>query len=360
MAINWRRHWRAAIVAGVAIVVGVALLRPSLQCVERDKACAAKTLASHPVRRMAFWQHDSDRALEQRVGPAPQALLEYLNLDNIRGGFPERPRGVQLDAAFLDDVHAAFSELPQSIQTLFRQRLVGIYFVDDLGSTGYTDVVFDQNDKPVAGFIVLDRKLLQMSTANAWATRKENTPFKWHSAYQLQAQLEQPANDNRKNAIQYILLHELGHVLSIGRVVHPPWTTMGTSAGEPKDYPFFNLSWLNPSKPGVYVSLFDGYFPLRKHVAYYFGARFNADQMQDTYTQLETTNFPSLYAATGPADDFAEAFVSYVHVVVLKRPWHITISRHGSVLKVFNACWGEARCADKQALLEAMLTPHPS
>ncbi len=341
------------------VVASAALASQSLPCAERDKACIVKTLKAHPMRRMAFWLQDRNRALDERAGPAPQALLEYLNLDNMQAGFPERPRSAQPNTAFMDDVRAAIRDLPPTVQALFSQQLVGIYFVEDLGGTGYTDVVFDQNDNSVAGFIVLDSKLLQVHTANDWATSKENTPFKWQSEYQLQAQLELPANDNRKNAIQYILLHELGHVLSIGGRVHPPWTSIALPVDESGNYPLFNLSWLRPSKPGIYASLFDSHFPLRKNVVYYFGAKLTADQMRDTYTQLERTNFSSLYAATRPGDDFAEAFASYVHVVLLNRPWRVTISRHGTVLKIFNACWGEPRCADKQALLEAMFKSKP-
>ena len=283
--------------------------------------------------------------------------MEFLNLDNIRAGYPERPRSAQPDAAFMADVRAAVRELPPAVWALFGARLLGIYFVEDLGGTGYTDVVFDEHNLPVAGFIVLDSKLLQAHAANAWASWKENTPFKWQSEFRLQAQLEPAAGDNRKNAIQYILLHELGHVLSIGGALHPPWTMSPSQLGSTDHYAFFNLSWTVDRRADKYTSLFDADFPLRKNVVYYFGAKLTADQMLDTYTQLEHTNFASLYAATRPGDDFAEAFASYVHVVLLKRPWHITISRQGTVLKVFNACWGEPRCAKKQALLEALLKP---
>ncbi len=342
----------AAFYAGIAVA---GQERLNLPCAERDKACISQAVTQHPVRRLAFWQPVRDQALEARVAPAPQPLVEYLNMDNLQGGFPDRPRSAQPDAAFMDDIRAAIRELPPEVQALFKQRLLGVYLVEDLGGTGYTDVVFDDNDRPVAGFIVLDSKLLQLQTANAWASWKENTPFKWQSEILLKAQLELPANDNRKNAIQYILLHELGHVLSIGGNLHPPWTSMGTKAAPKLDYPYFNLSWRQLDDRGNYASLFDPKFPLRQQVVYYFGAKLSADQMMETYNQLEATNFSSLYGATRPGDDFAEAFASYVHVVLLKRPWQITISRQGAVLKVFNACWGTSRCATKQALIEDLL-----
>jgi len=77
--------------------------------------------------------------------------------------------------------------------------------------------------------------------------------------------------------------------------------------------------------------------------------------MVPTYDNLEKTNFPSLYAATQPGDDFAEAFASYVHVVLQRRPWQILIYQDGALRKEFGACWDEPRCAAKRALLEQLL-----
>jgi hypothetical protein len=44
-----------------------------------------------------------------------------------------------------------------------------------------------------------------------------------------------------------------------------------------------------------------------------------------------------------------------VHVVLMKRPWQIAISKDGQVVKTFNACWEEPRCAAKRKLLEEIV-----
>ena len=77
--------------------------------------------------------------------------------------------------------------------------------------------------------------------------------------------------------------------------------------------------------------------------------------MVPTYANLRQTNFPSLYAATSPGDDFAESFASYVHVVLMGRSWQITITRNDKVVELLSACRGEPRCAEKQAILERIL-----
>lgn len=345
-----------------AIAMSLLLLAPvvaqdsvRLPCGSSDKVCAKQAVRGHAVRLLDTWKEDLARPLNTRVGVAPPTLIEFLTLDNIAQGFAQRPRPALLEPTFLQDVRAAIAELPPPVWRLFQDRLVGVYFVENMGGTGYTDLVKDSGGNRVAGYIVLDAAVLRPLTANTWATWKEGTPFKPQPGWALEARIETAAGDNRKNAIQYILLHELGHVLSAGNAFHPPWDM------EPKDvptsapYPFFDLSWTIDRRANRYTALAEKKFPQRRSVAYYFGAKLDASDMGVTYANLEQTNFPSLYAATQPGDDFAEAFASYVHVVLQRRPWQITISKDGRGVKVFDACWDEARCAGKRRLLEQMV-----
>jgi hypothetical protein len=290
------------------------------------------------------------------MGAAPAALVEYLTLDNISNAYPARPRAVQPDAAFMADVRAALADMPLPVLQGFDSRLLGLYFVDDLGGTGFTDMVLNNRQQPVAGFIVLDAGVLGRRTANAWATWKENTPFKPQPGYTLQARIETDADDNRKNAIQYILLHELGHVLSIGGNIHPNWTIAAKDTPTTLSFPFFDLSWRIDRQSNQQVALASAAFRQRKSVVYYFGAKLTGSDMEDVYAGLEATNFVTLYGATNPWDDFAEAFASYVHTVLMKRPWQITLMRNGQKVKVIGSCWEHPRCAAKRAILEQVVS----
>lgn len=306
-----------------------------------------------------MWRSELARPMDERIGAAPPALVQYLTMDNVKQGYPQRPRAAVLEPAFLQDVHAAIAQLPPSVWRLFDERLVGVYFVEELGGTGYTDAVKDAAGRDVAAYIVLDAAVLRPLVANAWATWKEGTPFKPRPGWALEARIEDDAGNNRSNAIQYILLHELGHVLSVGGRVHPPWDVRPRDVPAAASYPFFELSWRIDRKANRNVALAEEHFPQRRHVAYYFGAKLAATDMVPTYESLEKTNFPSLYAATQPGDDFAESFASYVHVVLLHRPWQVTISKAGQVVKTFKACWDEPRCAAKRRLLEEMAGRRP-
>jgi hypothetical protein len=83
--------------------------------------------------------------------------------------------------------------------------------------------------------------------------------------------------------------------------------------------------------------------------------RLDASQMLDVYGALEHTSFATLYAATNPFDDFAEAFASYVHSELMGKPWEIRIHRDADPVRSYRLCWGQPRCQERQAILKEML-----
>lgn len=356
------RKFKTVLFAFIAFIAFIAvLLQPAAFAQDsfdspcHDRKCAAELRAQSPVKKMSYWKSAFDKPVEQRVGSAPDELVAYLNFDNIVAGFPNKPQAAAIQEDFLKDANDAVAELPAPVKKLIAEKLAGIYFLKNLGGTGYTDYIDNGLSVPNAGFIVLDIDVLSKSTANAWATWKERTPFIADPRYRLDAIIETGGQDNRKNAIQYILLHELGHILSLGENIHPQW-------GKPENktslelYPFARLSWENENQGASrYISRFEPQFPQRKNVVYYFGALLNGDQMAGVYARLEDTNFPTLYAATGPEDDFAESFASYVHTVMLKRPLEIRIYRDGQIAKTYNSCWEEKRCAEKRQFMGQIL-----
>ena len=321
---------------------------PKAACNRGDKECARKLIAASPIKQSSHWAPRLRRPLEERIGVAPPEVVELLVLDVIANGYPNKPRASKTDNAFVADVRRAFDEIPAGVKRLLEPRLAGIFFVDDIGGTGFTESTADLK----LGFIVLDPTVLAKQTANAWATWKDNTPFRPDPGYRLETRIEGAERDDRARAIQYILLHEIGHVLSIGANVHPDWSEdpKGVDAAR---YRYFGLSW--KVEGGKYATRFDGDFPARKDVVFYFGPKLEGREMRATYEALEKTNFPTLYAATHPADDFAEAFASYVHVVMMGRGHAVRLYSRGKLEKTIGPCWGEARCAQKRTALEGAL-----
>src|ERR1035441_1719388 len=142
---------------------------------------------------------------------------------------------------------------------------------------------------------------------------------------------------------------------AINEKIHPSWTIEPKEMPSTVDYPFFLLSWSISKADNRFVTLFDEAFRQRKDVVYYFGAKLPADQMVDTYDKLGSTNFATLYSVTSPGDDFAEAFASYVHTVLMKKPFEIRIYKDGKIAKAYESCWTQKRCAQKRRVLERFL-----
>ncbi len=329
----------------------------SPQACGEDMDCLRQLHSTHRVKEASYWHAFQALPIDSRILAAPAKLVEYLNLDNQIYGFPNRPRIAKPERQFLKDINAAIGEIPAAVKTLIDSRLMGVFLVEDLGGTGFTDYVFDEQHVPVGAFVVLDAGVLTRS-ANAWATWKENTPFVADPGFELHANIEGEADDNRKQALQYILLHEFGHVASVGRDFHPRWDEWDCKKNPPEQFPFFELSWqLNDSPDCKVISRFDqSGFSHRVDVVYYFGAKLAGAVSPDVYAELGQTNFPSLYAATSPADDFAESFVTYVHQILLGKPFEIRIDKEGQQLIDFRGCWGAALCAAKQSMIAQLFT----
>jgi hypothetical protein len=344
-----------ALAPAAAPWLAAAMGKPYIPCRERDKACAARAISSHAVKRLDYWESALAKPLEERIGAAPAELVAYMALDNLQRGIRNRPRMAVPAPDFTRDVRQALAELPPQVRAPLAAKLAGLYFIEDIGGTGFTDQIVDASAKAVAGFVVLDPSALSR-TANSWATWKENMPFRAAPGIRLEALIESETHNDRKNAIQYILLHELGHIFAIGSAVHPSWVAPPDEVRSTAEYPFFALTWTHSPDRRGYISVFDDSFPQRKNVAYYYAsARLEAGQMLDVYAALERTNFATLYAVTNPFDDFAEAFASYVHGELMGKPWEIRLYRDEKLAKSYRPCWGQPRCRPKEAILEKLL-----
>ena len=300
------------------------------------------------------WDQLYDLPLLERLGPAQPEIVTHVTQVNLAMGVAERPSSTQVDAAFQADVRAAIASMPASVQALLDGVLLGVRYARQLGSSAISDIVVSGEGVIVGVVVALDVDAFESRTANAWATWKENTPFAPEEGYRLSAQIALPGDDNRQGALQYLLLHEFGHVLSAGRNLLHDWWLDAQSLRGAGDYHYLPLAWQISEEKSV-VPLLENDFPLRPDIVYYHGARLAASQMAHAYHQLQGANFATLYAATSVHEDFAESFASYVHAVMQGKPQAIRIEKDGALLLQFDGYWDAPRSAGKRALLERLL-----
>ena len=140
---------------------------PALPCAKGDVKCASAERVKSPARTKSYWSAALAKPLDQRFGTAPDELLVFLNLDNIADEIPNSPRAAVLPVEFAKDVRDAIAGLPAEVKSAVDKKLAGIYFVKDLGGTGYTDYAHADGIGRDAGYVVLDMDVLQAQTANA-------------------------------------------------------------------------------------------------------------------------------------------------------------------------------------------------
>lgn len=319
-------------------------------------------LQTHPVRSIGYWQQsDQLKPRKINIGPAPPELIEFMHLDNAFQGYSERPVPVSRDSEILREVEAAMATLPRVIRRIAEKRLFYIALVRDLGGgTGYMDVVAGTDGSAAGGFIVLDEGALSR-TANAWASWREGSPFQPGPGWNIEVRIEAPQNDTRVNAIRYILLHELGHIVD---AVLGVTQIGGGNTQNIADNGFYVLSWTHPPPSQTTVlpgdenrSRFDDAWPDRQKLGFYSfdASAFGIADVVPVYQWLNGTNFPTLYAASSSAEDFAESFVNYVHVVLDERPFDIQLRKDGQSQFLAGSCWASPRCANKRATMKLLV-----
>ena len=328
-----------------------AITLPVIACSQAvDKEALFNKQKNHKALSASTWSGLTGKGINDRILIAPDIIIDYLIRDNQLQGYRERPQKAEIDDDFFSDIVAAISEMPQSVRNHISEHLVAVFLVEQLGGTGFCELLRDSDENKL-GFIVLDVGSLDRK-ANEWASWRENSPFALKGIYSIETEIEQESNNNRTAAIQYILLHELGHLIGVVKRVHPHWVT----GGNPQKWPFTKLSWQTSEGGLKGKSKFDDTFSNRSEIKYYSfeNAPLASKEIHEIYDRLLETDFVSLYAATNMYDDFAETYAMYVHVILQHRPWKIRIMNAGKKeLELTNPIL-DKRCETKKSYLDGM------
>lgn len=310
----------------------------------------------------AFWRALRARPLLSRLDAAPRELLDYVGLVNRQSGIGDVPEAVAVADDFLIDVRNAIAELPSSIRAMLEEPLLGVFFGRGLGSSALTDVVASAEGELLGAVVALDVDAFRDRKANDWATWKDNKPFRYaprlapHPAprYALESIIAHDDGNNRKNAIQFMLLHEFGHVLTAVTDFLPPWWIDPRHFGSTDRYAFLALSWQVGADHQI-VARPEEEFPLRRRARFSGASELSTDDLIPAYIALEQTSFPSLYGAANPYEDFAECFAGHVHNRMLHKPLFTRIRAGGQVMMRTADYWEDGRSWAKRRFFDAWL-----
>ena len=281
---------------------------------------------NHIVKKYQTWSGWKDKPLLKRLSTTPRNVIEYIKIDNELFGYDGVPKQVPIDPKFKKDFIAAINELPEKIKKQMEKYLIGIYILSGLGSSGFSEHLYKDNEYH-GGFIMFDQDVLSKLTANEWASWRINSAFKKSDEYKLSIKLEEDSTNTTKQAIQFILLHEIAHIVGLSTKAHPR-----TDKGDPKLFPFSAISWKSFDD-----SMYDANFKDRKSVKLYRfdKAKLSLNDSTEIISNLKKSDFCSIYASTDFFEDFAEAYTIYVHTVLMKKPYSLKLFHKTKELQSF-------------------------
>lgn len=280
------------------------------------------TLRKHPANNINTWSDALSRPLHERIGITPSFALEYIQTDSsvARDRSMMEPTATAVTfSSDVDDISSdarlAIDSLPDSIRSLFEKHVLGVVFVENLGSTGAAYII-PGHWRKTYGLIAIDSQKVSMPI-NEWYSSKVKSAFSGDSDLRLETILDEDET-TRVSTLRFILLHEIGHIFAPAHGLEPPHY----SGKDRMKYPFMQLSWKYYGR-----SIFDNQFQNRTHLKFYSDntSLVPERELLETYEDLRDTNFISLYAATSNTEDIAELFAFYVHCMVLGKPHIVRI-----------------------------------
>lgn len=282
----------------------------------------------------------STHSWENRVFNLNETYADYIKQLNQIDGLEEVPKPLE-EQEFRKAQNEFFKiaqEEPLVLKNLKNKYIHWIYLCNNLGSTGISGFIQKENHF-IGGFIILDLGLLK--NANDWISYKENTVF---ALKELSLKIQIDKENSLSHGIDYILLHELGHIVSVVEGYVPDFIS------EYRDFQsasFTKYDWLEETK-----SIHDAKIYKRSEIRFYSKPTLTDLDIFSVYSSLEQTPFPTLYSATNADDHFAESFVSYIHIYIKNKPWLLKIQKDNQTIYETNNGITSLRCKREREFME--------
>ena len=231
------------------------------------------------------------------------------------------PREHSLTTAEVQIVSEAFAILPDLYQTVLKDHLQAISFMDDMPNTALTETL--NPDDPYRLYHITFRAAILQQNVSEWLTEKERNCFD-----NTGSGLSISFNAGKINALTYVLMHEATHVLdgSLGLLAN----------GKPGSIPdpgfkgglFVKRVWANRTR--FDATLTDTLLPKNR---YHGGGKvLRMNQAVPLYQALQQTPFVSLYSTSSWHEDLAEFAAVYHFTQVLKQPFEIVVTQNSKII----------------------------
>lgn len=293
-----------------------------------DKALTDAEITAHELKRterqLSSYKFNPDSSIASRIQHPPDFVMKYIREMDGREYTSYLP-----DAAEIKKILKSVSDLPRVHKKIIKERVAGIYFINDFLGSGMADWVADERDE-IFVILFFNPATLKMNMQE-WLTYKENTCFiRDNDNIQINIQ-----SSRDLPAFLGILLHESTHAADYVKNITPYvddsirsyYNAKGvkTAAG-----PFVKGIWKDLGKP---VESYD--FPSRDKVTFYGmgnGPGIKSSESAELYRSLSGTPFVSLYGSMNWSEDLAELLMYYHLTVKLKASYAITVLKDSRII----------------------------
>ncbi len=274
-------------------------------------------LPSRLVVENAAWPEACERSPSERIG-LPPALPHEPN-----------PRPVPED--FVVDLAKVIRGLPRPLARLFEQHVCAVVLMHGSPMTGTLMPLAADGTRSI---VLLNVDNLNLSP-NAWLTYKESSAFAPAARRSIGGTLAEPGEETRAVLLEFVLVHELGHVFD---AAFPDHILIDE---------FKRISWPRSD------ALADAplvHYPQRKNLS-----PLPDDKLEPYLDLIASGPFASPATVSNAKEDFAESLATYTHTVIRRRPWRLAVLRNGQQVRELGSCWAKPRCSEKRRILETLL-----
>jgi uncharacterized pyridoxamine 5'-phosphate oxidase family protein len=281
-----------------------------------DKNKLAEAL-KNPVKNLESYKYDPSTPLEERVRDIPDFLLDALKKWDERDDY----RPYSLSGVERKIISDCMDLLPPLCSRIMKERLIGIYFVENFLGSGWTDWVFDKKGN-IYCYMTFSPHVLKGDLSEI-ITAKEMTCYK-KSDKDMKVHID---CGNKYSGFQYILIHEAVHAVdyveNITPFVEPDLQEIQKRKLSKNE--FTDNVWKEYSIP---VSEYE--YLYRDKVTFYGfsgGPKIDIEDALDVYKGLSQTPYISIYGSKNWAEDIAD-FVAFYHIVKkLGQPYIINVNK---------------------------------
>lgn len=279
--------------------------------------CSDKDHTKLPVKQFKNYTLRPDLPLHERIAPAPKVVMDFwMAVDGRKDYTTYMPSSEEIA-----DFKSGFEMLPPLHKKVLKERLLGIYCINNFMGSGGASWVIDEK-KNLYFYLTINPKILAMKDLTEVLTWRER------SCFINDTDVEISVNCGRgTNQLSHILLHEGTHILDYVYRITPYVEKEIIKIYDDRkiETDFIKGIWKSIHEP-VKEYLF------RKDVTFYGfdnGPRIKASDAHEVYRGLSESPFTSLYGSKSWAEDLAD-YVTFYHITQkLKISYVITVKVKG-------------------------------